>query len=64
MKEKIIKILIDNLSYVYCYNCSGELDDNNCDDCHRKYMNWQISQKYAEKITDEILESIKEELIN
>ena len=58
-KEKIAKILTDELSYCYCDNCEfGNWDkcqDTRCDDCHRKYQNWRLSQNTAEEIADKII---------
>lgn len=56
MKEKIIDILRNELSSVYCFNCENDLDEDLCGDCHRKYMNWRLSKSSAEEITDKILE--------
>ena len=60
MKEKIIDILRDELSSVYCFNCENDLDEDLCGDCHRKYMNWKLSKSSAEEITDKILEAMKD----
>lgn len=58
-KEEFIEFLMNELSRVYCHNCKG--NDNNaesdfCDDCHRKYMNWEISRNTAERIADKAAE--------
>ena len=60
MKEKIIDILRDELSSVYCFNCENDLDEDLCGDCHRKYMNWKLSKSSAEEITDKILEVMRD----
>lgn len=60
MKEKIIGILMDELSFVYCFNCANDLDEDLCGDCHRKYMNWKLSESSAEKIADAIIGVINE----
>lgn len=60
MKKKIIDILMDELSSVYCFNCGNNLDEDLCGDCHRKYMNWLLSESAAEEIADKILEAMKD----
>lgn len=57
VKEKIVEILKNELSSVYCYNCTG--GENRCEDCYRKNMNWALSDNGANKIADKILERIK-----
>ena len=54
-KDKIIELLFNCLGYIYCHNCRFE-DADDCDDCHRKSMGWQISKNCCEKIADKILE--------
>jgi hypothetical protein len=54
-KEEIIKILLSKFSYVYCHSCSNYNDDSRCDECHRKYMNWSISEETAEEVAELIL---------
>lgn len=63
MKDKIVNILMEELNYVYCYNCRiNELDEEdedwNCDFCHRKNMNWELSKKCVEGIAEDILDII------
>lgn len=59
MKEKIINILISNLSYCYCDNYEyGNWDkyqDNHGLDCHKKYQNWQLSSYAAAEIAEQII---------
>jgi hypothetical protein len=70
MKEKIIKILYDELIDIYCDTCRFAYKDENswkkegynespCCNCSRKNMNWEISRKEAEKIADKILKKLK-----
>ena len=63
MEEKIINILTNELSYCYCDNCEfGNWDkyqDRKCDDCHRKYQNWRLSEDTAKLIAKQIIEEIK-----
>ena len=58
-KEKIINILISELSYCYCDNCKfanyNEGENNYCFDCHRKYQNWALSPGTAEELADRII---------
>lgn len=57
MKEKIVEILEEALSSVYCDSCVAQgTDDKRCEDCYRKNMNWGLSHDAACKIADEILE--------
>ena len=62
MKEKIIKILIDELYYCYCDNCEyGNWDkyqDNECDGCYRKYQNWKLSTNTAAQIAEQIIKEV------
>lgn len=68
MREKIVELLLQELSYAYCYNCKGsdeEIDhDRFCDDCHRKYQNWALSKTTAGYLADEIIKMFEEEKIN
>lgn len=55
-KEEIANILLSRINYIYCHNCAfGNSDSSMCEECHRKYMNWELSKEYAEKIAEEIL---------
>ena len=55
-KQEIISILMDEVGAVYCTNCRFDMDDDHCEFCHRKYMNWQLSDEVAERIADKILD--------
>ena len=59
MKEKIVNILINELCYCYCDNCEyGNWDkyqDNQCEDCHRKYQNWALDEDSARYIINRII---------
>jgi NAD-dependent SIR2 family protein deacetylase len=70
MKEKIIKILYNELTNVYCDTCRFQkegpsvweregYDESPCNECYRKCMRWEISEKQAEKIAEMILNEIK-----
>lgn len=58
-KSKIVDILREELSSVYCYNCEKNMDEDLCGNCHRKYMNWSLSHKAAESIAEEILKAVE-----
>ena len=49
-KEKIVEILLNELSYAYCDNC-GTTD---CADCHRKDQNWRLGRNAAEGAEDHV----------
>ncbi|MDB4302096.1 hypothetical protein N9924_00875 [bacterium] len=59
--EEIVNILQDELSSVYCDNCNaseGDSDDygfEQCDNCHRKMMNWGLSTKTAKLLALRII---------
>jgi hypothetical protein len=54
-KEEIAMILYDNLDSVYCNTCDSQENDEYCDECHRKAMNWAISKEFAERLAEKIL---------
>lgn len=62
-KEKIAKIIYENLPYMYCDNCRynseiGEDDPNwGCEDCDRKSNGWAISMAAAECIAERVCEA-------
>lgn len=62
MKEKIVNILINELCYCYCDNCEyGNWDkyqDDQCEDCHRKYQNWKLSSDTAAQIAEQIIKEV------
>ena len=59
-EEKITKILTDELCYCYCDNCEfanwDKYQDTRCEDCHRKYQNWRLSEDTAKKLAKQIIE--------
>lgn len=63
-KKKFVSYLISELCYIYCHNCRGnEKDKVNtdfCEDCHRKYINWELSQATAETIAEKAISFLKE----
>lgn len=65
-EDDIVKIIYNNLNYMYCDNCrcNSEIEKDSyeygCDDCHRKYNGWGISMQTSKRIAKEILENIGE----
>lgn len=57
MVDEVKKYLMDQLDSVYCDTCNAEY----CEDCYRKYMNWGISDNYAECLAGKIINIIKQE---
>lgn len=61
MKEKIAEMLYQNLCAVYCYSCEYENSENDmCEDCHRKYMNWALSREDANGLAEKVMRIINE----
>ena len=54
-KEEITEYLVKTLRSVYCDNCKHGLDDDFCDECHRKSMNWGLDESSAEAMAEKIL---------
>lgn len=69
MRDKIAELLYEKLNGVYCDTCAHNDSDYDdccgdfypCEECHRKYMNWQMSLECAEKLSDKILNLIEVE---
>lgn len=59
--EQATKVIYETLSYVYCDSCRGGnkkfINENPdyCDDCHRKYQSWGISESTANDLAKKIL---------
>ena len=51
-----VKYLYEELAFVYCESCRFKNNDNNCDDCYRKKMHWGISEEFATKLVNQLLE--------
>lgn len=58
MQKKIDEILTKHFEYIYCHNCANYCTDE-CDYCHRKNMQWSISQECKDKVIQEIMEVIE-----
>ena len=56
MKDKIVQVLLKELASVYCGTCEAQEDW--CDECHRKMMNWGLSKPAAESLADKILKEV------
>jgi len=59
-RQKVKNILAYNFAAVYCNTCQFNMDDDCCEGCHRKYMNWRLSESEAESIARKILEALDE----
>lgn len=59
-KYKIADILLQEFQYIYCDTCRSQ-DSDNCQDCHRKYINWSLSSETAIKIAEKILTNVNVE---
>ena len=53
--KEISDIIYESLGYAYCDNCRNAWDENNCDDCHRKYQNWAISREHCDHLAEKIV---------
>lgn len=58
-KKRFINFLYDELQSVYCDTCRSYDDDNDCDYCFRKAMEWGISSDEAEYIADKAIEFLE-----
>ncbi len=63
IEDKITKILTDALPYCYCDNCEfsnwEKYQDEECEECYRKYQNWRLSEDTAKSIAKQIIKEIK-----
>ena len=59
-KQEIIEYIKNEMSNIYCYNCKHDQDEEGCEWCHRKNMNWHISDEKAEEMATEIIKKIME----
>ena len=58
MIDTISNILEKELRYVYCDNCKYDPGEEECGDCHRKYMNWALGEDAAVDIAEKIVEAL------
>lgn len=61
MEEKIKEILENSFECVYCDTCAEYCNEDVCDYCHRKNMNWGISEDYAKIVAQKIIREIFKE---
>lgn len=62
-KAELIKFIQNELCYVYCSNCRGNDEKNfeGCEDCHRKYIGWEIGLPTATRIAEKAAQIFSEE---
>ena len=53
-RQATINAIYEEFSYIYCNNCEKELDEDLCEDCHRKYMRWSASKKTIERVINSL----------
>ena len=53
-RQAAIDTVYDAFSYAYCDNCENEMNEDLCEDCHRKYQNWSASKKTIEKVINDL----------
>ena len=58
-KDRIVDVLMDYFDYIYCDNCKFQ-ENNECDDCHRKAMGWELGKDYANTVAKAILKNLGE----
>lgn len=62
--KKAVQYVEESLSDIYCNSCkNNEIFDDDCDDCHRKYMMWGISHETAESIVSGIVKILESDWI-
>ena len=63
MVDKITGLLLGEFASVYCNSCAyGSMEDDTCDYCSRKNMNWSLSEETAEAIATDIVNLIFNEI--
>ena len=55
-KKQIIDILLEEFKYIYCDNCRFQGDEENCENCHRKYISWSLHPSVAEALANRIIQ--------
>lgn len=55
--KEISDLIYKRVDYMYCDNCryNTEIEDEACEDCHRKYNGWGISRAEADAIAQAIV---------
>ena len=59
-EEKITHLLITEFNGVYCDTCQLSHNINDCGDCHRKNMNWELCHVQANKLAVRIIKILEE----
>lgn len=53
---EIVNLLLKELGYAYCDNCRYVIgEDDACDNCHRKYSGWSLSEDTANYLANAIV---------
>ena len=62
-QAELIKFIQHELRHAYCDNCRGndEKRFEGCEDCHRKYIGWEVSLPTATRITEKAVQIFSEE---
>lgn len=59
MNEKIVQILIEALENIYCDTCAFGESQQRCDECNRRQMNWQPSNKFCSEVAEKICKKMQ-----
>lgn len=54
VKAKLEEFLKTKFDSVYCDTCENVGNEDRCDYCHRRSMNWSISNETVQRIINEI----------
>ena len=53
-EHEIVEYLLYYFDSVYCFNCARQCGENDeydlCEDCHRKNMQWKLSEDAAQRL--------------
>lgn len=60
MIDTISNILEKEFRYVYCDSCKYDPGEEECEDCHRKYMNWALGEDAAVEIAGKIIKALED----
>lgn len=56
-ESEIVNLLTKELGYAYCDNCRYVMgEDDACDNCHRKYSGWSLSEDTATYLARKIVD--------
>ena len=64
MREKIVEYLMEHFCTVYCSMCGhvNNFNDPICHYCYRDRVNWKLDKYAAEKIADDIIKIVHEDI--